>query len=52
MGSTKTINETFTEDEYNELIAAKGDLNWHDFILLLTTVKLPPTTNANTNKKG
>jgi len=29
----KTINVTFTEQEYNSLITAKNSLNWHDFIL-------------------
>jgi hypothetical protein len=31
----KTINETFTEDEFEEIeaIKKKTGLNWHDFIL-------------------
>lgn len=29
----KTINETFTDEEFKQLIKLKGDLSWHDFIL-------------------
>jgi predicted CopG family antitoxin len=32
---TKTINETFTEEEYAQLKRAKGNTSWHDFILTL-----------------
>jgi predicted CopG family antitoxin len=31
----KTINETFTDEEYEKLKEAKKKLNWHDFILKL-----------------
>jgi len=31
----KTINETFTDEEYRKLKKAKGKTNWHDFILML-----------------
>ena len=31
----KTINVSFSLEEYGRLIAAKGDRNWHDFIMLL-----------------
>jgi len=30
----KTLNETFTDKEYKELKNRKGDLSWHDFILI------------------
>ena len=29
----KTINETFTDEEFERLKKAKGDKSWHDFIL-------------------
>lgn len=29
----KTINETFTDEEFERLVKAKGDKTWHDFIL-------------------
>ena len=29
----KSLNETFTDEEWEELKKAKGDLSWHDFIL-------------------
>jgi len=32
----KTINETFTEDEFKQLNRTKEDRSWHDFIMLLT----------------
>jgi len=37
----KTINEKFTDEEYNKLLKAKkkAELNWHDFILLLIVAK-------------
>lgn len=31
----KTINETFTDEEYEALKKSKADKNWHDFILQL-----------------
>lgn len=31
----KTINETFTDDEYEALKERKGSKSWHDFILSL-----------------
>jgi hypothetical protein len=35
MASTKTVHETFTEEEHAQLIAAKGDMTWHEFIMTL-----------------
>jgi len=32
----KTINETFTDEEFEQLKASKGNKNWHDFIMELT----------------
>ena len=32
----KTINVTFTKEEHEQLIKAKGDLSWHDYIMKLT----------------
>lgn len=31
----KTINETFSDQEYKELIKIKGKMSWREFILLL-----------------
>jgi len=31
----KTINVTFTDKEYKQLITMKQDFNWHNFILKL-----------------
>jgi hypothetical protein len=31
----KTVNEKFTEHEFEKLLRAKGEKNWHDFILEL-----------------
>lgn len=30
-----TINETFTDGEFKQLKEKKGNLSWHDFIMLL-----------------
>ena len=35
----KTINVTFTDEEHETLMAAKGSLNWHDFILMNDDLK-------------
>jgi hypothetical protein len=37
----KRINETFTEEEFEELSNAKKQtgLNWHDFIMTLAETK-------------
>ena len=32
----KTINVTFDDQEYKDLIKAKEGMSWHDFILLMT----------------
>lgn len=31
----RTLNETFTEEEFEKLRSAKGDKTWHDFIMEL-----------------
>ena len=33
MVGMKTINVTFTDEEHERLVEAKGGLSWHDFIL-------------------
>lgn len=38
MNKVKHLRETFTDEEFRELKEAKGDLNWHDFILTLRKV--------------
>lgn len=35
----KTINETFTESEYDALKEVKDGQSWHDFIMLLQFLK-------------
>lgn len=40
MADTKTINETFTNAEHKQLIAAKGKMTWHDFIMTLLQQKV------------
>ena len=35
----KTLNETFSDTEFEALKQAKGKLNWHDFILALPKLK-------------
>jgi len=32
----KSINETFTDEEFKQLQKTKGKQSWHDFILQLT----------------
>ena len=29
----KTINVTFEDNEYKEIIKKKGDMTWHDYVL-------------------
>ena len=33
----KTLNETFEDKEFDSMRKLKGDLSWHDFIILLFT---------------
>ena len=33
----KTINETFTDEEFELMKSLKKNLSWHDFIILLST---------------
>jgi hypothetical protein len=35
----RTINETFTDEEYDKLKIVKNGLSWHDFIMILTSKK-------------
>lgn len=35
----RTINETFTDEEYEKLKIVKNDSSWHDFIMLLVVKK-------------
>jgi predicted CopG family antitoxin len=32
----RTINVTFEDSEYDNLLKEKGEMNWRDFILTLT----------------
>jgi hypothetical protein len=36
----KTINVTFTDEEHEILMRAKGSQNWHDFILKLAELEV------------
>jgi hypothetical protein len=45
----KTINETFTEEEYDLLIKSKEEETWHDFILQL--IKMNKKENVLKNEK-
>ena len=35
----KTINETFEDEEYDDLIREKGNMSWRQFILQLAKIK-------------
>lgn len=35
----KTINVTFDDKEYKELLKDKGELSWHDFILIKKVIE-------------
>jgi len=35
--NVRTINEVFTEEEFQQLQAVKGKKTWHDFIMELAT---------------
>jgi predicted CopG family antitoxin len=35
----KTINVPFEDKDYEDLLKAKGELSWHDFILTLAKRK-------------
>jgi predicted CopG family antitoxin len=45
----RTINETFTEEEFKKLQAGKGKRNWHDFIMELAKNK-EQAQNAETKE--
>lgn len=45
----KTLNETFTDKEYEGMLKVKGKTSWHDFILIL--VKKEAKKNV-VQKKG
>ena len=38
-GIVRTVNETFTDEEFEQLLKAKGNESWHDFILSLIPVR-------------
>lgn len=45
----KTINETFTDDEYQSLIKIKQTKSWHDFIMLLLNWQNDPEEDKEIN---
>lgn len=36
----KTLNIPLEDKEYEELNDAKGERNWHDFVMLLVNIKV------------
>ena len=36
----QTINVTFDDAEFAKLSKVKGDMTWHDFIMLLINIKV------------
>ncbi|MGQ9624787.1 MAG: hypothetical protein ACUVT9_05390 [Candidatus Bathycorpusculaceae bacterium] len=32
----KTVNVTFTDEEFQKILEAKGNVSWHDFILKMS----------------
>lgn len=34
----KTLNETFTDDEWEQLKQYKVNMNWHDYVMLLANI--------------
>jgi predicted CopG family antitoxin len=40
----RTINETFTDEEFQKLQTVKGQKSWHDFIMRLAKNKGEPQT--------
>jgi len=46
----KSIYETFTDSEFKKLIRAKGNTNWHDFIMELAQVLTKTRLDEYTKK--
>lgn len=40
MGTFKTLNVPFTDEEFKQIEQSKGEMNWHDFIMLLSEYKV------------
>jgi len=47
----KTINETFTDEEFQKLQTVKGEKSWHDFLMRLANTKNPSRTKLK-EKEG
>jgi len=47
----KTINETFTEEEFQKLQSVKGQESWHNFIMKLAKTKPHSFLPKKENKK-
>jgi|WetSurMetagenome_2_1015567.scaffolds.fasta_scaffold1823660_1 predicted CopG family antitoxin len=47
----KTINETFTDEEFQKLQTVKGEKSWHDFVLKLVDRRKQPKAKL-TGKEG
>lgn len=43
----KTINETFTDEEYENIKKLKNGLSWHDFIMFMYTHCLDSKKKGN-----
>lgn len=48
----KTLNVTFTDEEFAEISAKKGNDNWHDYLLRLAGVEVPVKTYLSKEKEG
>jgi len=48
----KTINVTFTDEEFKAILAKKGKLNWHDYLLGIAGVEIPVKTYPSKEHEG
>lgn len=48
----KTINVTFTDEEFLDFSAKKGNDNWHDYLLRLAGVDIPVETYPSKEHEG
>ena len=48
----KTLNVTFTDEEFAEISAKKGKENWHDYLLRIAGVEVPVETYPSKEQEG
>ena len=46
----KTINETFTDKEFQKLQTVKGEKSWHDFMIELANKNQTPKAKLTTKE--